>query len=709
MVTRKAFNQKSPMMALVVVLTTVQTAMAETWHVSTVVTDGMTGPQQITNALTRLVNGDTILVEPGTYDFTGIYMMDGSHLTRSADVVAAGPVKTFSIVGNTSGHWSDEIVFTGDKRFGSFEHQSGATGWRGPYPLFQNITFQGFTSSANHGGCLKFALWATMTANRCWPIVSNCVFRSCSVTGSDRRGGAIYGGVHAYDCKFVDNTATGFGGAISGGAAFDSTFDGNVSNYGGAMNLANDTTICADVSNCVFTANRATREGGALIGDGASLGRVVACSFSRNEAVQSGGACAFTSKGMPDFWNCAFTNNFHTSNTTGGGAVLCNCDYSETVGFHGCTFVGNSTPGNKSNGGAVKDGGFFEGCTFIGNTATNALGGALYFSKEGGLVSNCVFTANECVRASASIYPYGGAICATETRPVTVVDSAFTNNAGGWNAGGVTYGVLTRCRFKGNHSPASGGAIYGCTASQCSFDGDYAVYDYRDPAGIANSALFDCDVSAAIYNTAATRCRFHDVNFSSAFAVFYQKNWVTNSLVVCCGANLRGIAYSYNNKDVESEFVNCTFADNYAADNGGLFTAGNGRNPVKLVNCILAGNTNAYGVAQDVSGANVAADDVKLRNCMYGAAKSGFSWVDVESSCVQNANPGFVTPKQAEELKVPAYSLKNGAAARGLGLLLDWTEGDKDLALNPRVRDGKVDLGCYECWMPMKGFIISFK
>ena len=47
-------------------------AMAETYPVTTAITEGMTGPQQFTNALAKLETGDTILVAPGTYDFTGI-------------------------------------------------------------------------------------------------------------------------------------------------------------------------------------------------------------------------------------------------------------------------------------------------------------------------------------------------------------------------------------------------------------------------------------------------------------------------------------------------------------------------------------------------------------------------------------------------------------------------------------------------------------
>ena len=93
---------------------------ATTWTCYPEITNGMTGPEQITNALTQLASGDTILVKPGTYDFTGISMRtdnftkDGvtyvitNHLTRNIN---------FTLKGDTSGHWDDSVVFTGNGRF----------------------------------------------------------------------------------------------------------------------------------------------------------------------------------------------------------------------------------------------------------------------------------------------------------------------------------------------------------------------------------------------------------------------------------------------------------------------------------------------------------------------------------------------------------------------------------------------------------------
>lgn len=49
--------------------------------------------------------------------------------------------------------------------------------------------------------------------------------------------------------------------------------------------------------------------------------------------------------------------------------------------------------------------------------------------------------------------------------------------------------------------------------------------------------------------------------------------------------------------------------------------------------------------------------------------------------------------------------LRPSSPLRGKGLLLDGMADDLDLAGKPRVRDGKVDLGCYQCWTDPLGVL----
>ena len=117
-------------------------AGAATWTVYQDVTDGMTGPQQITNALTKLASGDTILVKPGTYDFTGISMRTDNYTNGGITYVITNHLYrniAFTLKGETSGHWDDAVIFTGNGRFCDLKYSIKTC-------QFNNITFDGFAT-----------------------------------------------------------------------------------------------------------------------------------------------------------------------------------------------------------------------------------------------------------------------------------------------------------------------------------------------------------------------------------------------------------------------------------------------------------------------------------------------------------------------------------------------------------------------------------
>jgi hypothetical protein len=45
----------------------------------------------------------------------------------------------------------------------------------------------------------------------------------------------------------------------------------------------------------------------------------------------------------------------------------------------------------------------------------------------------------------------------------------------------------------------------------------------------------------------------------------------------------------------------------------------------------------------------------------------------------------------------------------GAGLVCDWMAGAVDLAGNPRLRDGKVDIGAYQCWLDLAGLFLRIR
>ena len=57
----------------------------------------------------------------------------------------------------------------------------------------------------------------------------------------------------------------------------------------------------------------------------------------------------------------------------------------------------------------------------------------------------------------------------------------------------------------------------------------------------------------------------------------------------------------------------------------------------------------------------------------------------------------------------PKWSLSLKSPLLGLGDASIWSAGDMDLVGNLRLRDGKVDIGCYECWLQPRGMRITFR
>ena len=117
-------------------------------------------------------------------------------------------------------------------------------------------------------------------------------------------------------------------------------------------------------------------------------------------------------------------------------------------------------------------------------------------------------------------------------------------------------------------------------------------------------------------------------------------------------------------------------------------------------------NDLANDIADDTD-EEVEAQYVSLTNCIMGV-----------TNLVQHSSCGFVDCKVLGENWNPAfigegdhpYSTKARSRLCSAGRILDWmTDETTDLAGNPRVRDGKVDVGCYQCWLEPVGMSIKVK
>lgn len=376
------------------------------------------------------------------------------------------------------------------------------------------------------------------------------------------------------------------------------------------------------------------------------------------------------------------------------------------------TIVSNCTfRANKNNGGIFKltQSAKIADCVFESNTNTLIL--ATLDDTKSVLVSNCTFTANVTAYTS---YSYAGG----SLKYGLLINNA-TNGFASAAAAQAQFSIVDST-FSGSSSTAGSGMaeVFGVTARGCKFRPQtFLSTDWKalNLAAIV-SRLEECDIngSATAYSS-VDRCTVHDVP-SGAYACFRDYCRVTNTLVANCSASLYMAITATGGGRHDAEFVNCTFAGNNALTYESRYN-GDSTNDVKFVNCLFNSNTNGKGTETDFS---MASDNgtldcwtskVSFDHCFYGkftkfdkltdavfAAKT--NGVDTLSLC---ANPKFVQDSRPE---TPYWSLLPNSPLIGKGDPLDFSASDLDLAGKPRLRDGKVDIGCYQCWLNPAGFMM---
>ena len=239
------------------------------------------------------------------------------------------------------------------------------------------------------------------------------------------------------DCIFINNTATGFGGAISTG--YDGTtgqkvkisnsyFEGNAAPIGGAITThGNDITV----DNSTFISNKAADDGGAVyvVDDGIT---VLNSNFGNNSAKNHAGAIYVKGNNVK-IQNATFVNN----SAHFAGAVMVEGNY---VNVLNATFIGNkaiSDGVSKSQAGALgisgnnvnMDSSYFANNTVEGdagaigvkgshikvtnsqfysnhanpfnNDLNTGLGGAIYTMGNNVTYDNAIFRYNTAVNGSA--------------------------------------------------------------------------------------------------------------------------------------------------------------------------------------------------------------------------------------------------------------------------------------------------------------------
>ena len=517
-----------------------------TWRVYPHEVDGLTGAQQLTNAVTQLLANDTVLIEPGAYDLTGLYMyvkpITNSAITNHLQRFGV----PFTLAGNTSGHWDDSVVITGDRRF----LDNYYSGVRAGLLTVRNLTLDGFyggysaspgSSSASRGGALSFAPYSGSSAVS---TATNCILRNCTA----QIGGAIQGGI-VNDCFLTNNVST----YASGGAAVNTRF-----------------------LNCRVVGNRAQSY---YSGSYGHYG-VWNSTFVANSHSQSG---VLSNNADYPISNCTFVANESRSTGTGvgGGAIYC----------------------------AVADGQPILDCRFIGNTSGKH-GGAIFgnftTSSVSVVVRDCVFSNNFAQGWGGAVYALTNG--AYGVRGFRMEKCEFVGNLAALRAGGVAGVIADHCKFIGNYNATAdgesvtiGSSVGGSAAvwshlTDCDFD----------TAEFLGCSLTRCTVHDA--SDPRNHVMFLDLNYltnclvtggtcesGKGFFYWYSNNPARTGECVNCtfAANTNIVTWvKCRNKGLAGmRFVNCIFKGNLRLATDTDFTdhpyQGNVTGGVSYKNCIF--------------------------------------------------------------------------------------------------------------------------
>jgi parallel beta-helix repeat protein len=441
--------------------------------------------QTIQDAIDAASDGDTVLVDDGTYieniDFMGkaiaVKSVNGAASTI-IDGNASGSVVMF-----VSGEGTDSVLegFTITKGTGS-----GIT-CRGSSPTITDCTISGNTAdkgggiytgqssptisdctikgnSADEGGGI-LCIWDSS------PMIENCTISensapqgggiSCNgssptITNCNIKGNECGGILCIWDssptiehCTIKGNECGGIGCNGSSPTISNCTIKGNTADAGGGIGCWDSSPT---ISNSTITGNTAIdRHGGGILCLGESSPTIEHCTISYNTATGGGGGIsAFDSS--PTITDCTIKGN--TAGSAGGISA-----WESSSMVTNCIISGNTAKGSPSNGGGIGFGLYssltLTNCIISGNTAKGSPsnGGGIGFGLYSSLtLTNCIISGNTAKGA----YSNGGGITCYESSLTLTNCTISGNTANGTQSigGGINCSesspTITNCTITGN-------------------------------------------------------------------------------------------------------------------------------------------------------------------------------------------------------------------------------------------------------------------
>ncbi|HLP83837.1 MAG TPA: right-handed parallel beta-helix repeat-containing protein [Phycisphaerales bacterium] len=348
-------------------------------------------------AITAAVNGDEIVVAPGTYseqlDFLGKQIVVRSSAGASSTIISGG------------GTVAPLVQFT--------TGETAAT-------RLQGFTLREATSAVSQGGALQIA-----TAS---PTIADCIITTNTLTGSGTGAGAnIVDATPTFlRTIFADNTSDGVGGSalyIAGASnvtvtecTFTNNEDVNAAGNPGAISVATSTLT---VNNSIFIGNDAGGGGlGGAINADASTVIITGGRFENNAATDGGsGGAIYSFDGDLTVTNAVFVGNQ-------GGAIF---NDGGTAIITASVFEENINEGGSGGGVSISGGsGVITGSTFIRNQAIGGAGGGVgvdsFLTPADITITDCTFIENETPGGSGAAFYAEGSLFATVPPISGVID-----------------------------------------------------------------------------------------------------------------------------------------------------------------------------------------------------------------------------------------------------------------------------------------------
>lgn len=487
-------------------------------------------------------------------------------------------------------------------------------------------------------------------------VLNYCALRQCTFTQntSGPGGGAVTAGnlnIYFEQCEFTGNTSTSLGGACFF--------------FHNALSLISHQVM--DFKDCLFTGNNSNVNGGAIRlsnFDGSFSFLVDQSDFVSNAGINGyGGAIDVQDfsdpnpnedKSVVQITSSGFNGN---ASRFGAGMMVAGADDSLAVTIANSDFSNNVSAQGSGGGLYIYPGGTavydvqLNNVNFIGNR-TNFWGAGIQFDSYNNLhpmrytIDHCLFSNNECNEQ-------GGAITSIVT----------PGNPG-------CFGVIKNSAFNTNLTVGRAGAIYSLreslTIENCQFNANHTMGisspDY--PGG--GALLLDAPESATITNT-----------------IFNGNNCVNEggAILVLGGNTVRceNVLFHDNsgNSTVSNsgqlQLINSTFSDNAS----GLYLDDGSTNEIQ--NSIFAstsGNLRVNGTPQINSNGGNISNDASMASHLTGFG----SFPDVH---------------QTDPLLGPDYVPLAGSPAIDVGNP-QGLQSSTDLAGNPRIMGGGIDIGSFE-------------